>query len=325
MFSKRILVAFALSLALVGCGSDDMVSSESAKTNVEGFINDSLLGANVTAAVTSIEKDSGLYKLEIELVQDGSEEKQEVVSYVTLDGTKFIPEMMDIAEMKAEVEQKEAQEKLAKEIEILETPKTSHPIAELFVMSHCPFGTQIEKGILPVIDALGDKVDFQLKFVNYVMHGDKEIKEQTRQFCIQKDFSDKLISYLKEFLKEGDSDAALAAVGIDASTLEDCVAVADEEFKITENFEDKDSWLSGQFPKFEIHAEDNKKYDVKGSPAFVVNGKVIAGADRSPAGLLTAVCAGFENAPEECSTELSVQVPGAGFGEGVGTNGGSCS
>ena len=29
--------------------------------------------------------------------------------------------------------------------------KLEKPIVEAFVMSHCPFGTQIEKGMLPVV------------------------------------------------------------------------------------------------------------------------------------------------------------------------------
>ena len=38
------------------------------------------------------------------------------------------------------------------------TPKKEKPEVELFVMSHCPFGTQIEKGMLPVARLLGDKI-----------------------------------------------------------------------------------------------------------------------------------------------------------------------
>jgi len=49
-------------------------------------------------------------------------------------------------------------------------------------MSYCPYGTQIEKGILPVINALGNKIKFSLKFVDYAMHGKKEIDENSRQY-----------------------------------------------------------------------------------------------------------------------------------------------
>ena len=36
---------------------------------------------------------------------------------------------------------------------------------EFYVMSKCPFGTQVEKGIKPVIDEIGDYIDFHLEFI----------------------------------------------------------------------------------------------------------------------------------------------------------------
>jgi hypothetical protein len=69
-------------------------------------------------------------------------------------------------------------------------------------MSYCPFGTQAEKGILPVVNLLKDKIDFKVKFVNYAMHGKKEIDENNLQYCIQKEEPNKYNSYLTCFLKE---------------------------------------------------------------------------------------------------------------------------
>lgn len=34
-------------------------------------------------------------------------------------------------------------------------------------MSHFPYGTQIEKGMIPVMETLGNKADIGIKFVNY--------------------------------------------------------------------------------------------------------------------------------------------------------------
>jgi len=73
--------------------------------------------------------------------------------------------------------------------------KKDVPEVELFVMSHCPYGTQMEKGILPVVELLGDKIDFKIRFVYYAMHGEKEVNEEARQYCIQKEQKDKFISY----------------------------------------------------------------------------------------------------------------------------------
>ena len=40
--------------------------------------------------------------------------------------------------------------------------KRAVPEVELFIMSHCPYGTQTMKGIVPVVELLGDKIDFEL-------------------------------------------------------------------------------------------------------------------------------------------------------------------
>jgi hypothetical protein len=49
--------------------------------------------------------------------------------------------------------------------------KREKPDVDVFVMSYCPFGTQIEKGLLPVWDLLGDKINLNIRFVDYAMHG----------------------------------------------------------------------------------------------------------------------------------------------------------
>ncbi len=197
--------------------------------------------------------------------------------------------------------------------------KLEKPEVELFVMSHCPFGTQIEKGILPVLELLGDKIDYSIKFCTYAMHDKEELDEQTLQYCIQKDHKDEYITYLKCFLKEGKTDECVEEVGIDKKALELCTKAADEQYKITESYNDKSTWLNGRFPIFDIHKESNEKYEIRGSPGFVVNG-VVAQAGRDAASLLDAICTGFKDKPEECEEELPAETPSPGFGfEGTGS------
>lgn len=191
--------------------------------------------------------------------------------------------------------------------------KLEKPEVELFVMSHCPFGTQIEKGILPVLELLGDKIDYSIKFCTYAMHDKEELDEQTLQYCIQKDHKDKYIAYLKCFLKEGKTDECTEEAEIDKKALELCTKAADEQYKITESYNDKSTWLNGRFPIFDIDKESNEKYDIHGSPGFVVNG-VIAQAGRDAASLLDAICTGFKDKPEECEEELPAETPSPGFG-----------
>lgn len=196
--------------------------------------------------------------------------------------------------------------------------KSDKPVVELFVMSHCPYGTQIEKGMLPVVDLLGDKIDFQLKFVDYAMHGQKEIDEELRQYCVEQEYGkDKLIEYLYCFLEDGDNNRCITELSLDNSTINSCVAIADAEYDITEDYNDKSTWR-GSYPYFALYAEDNEKYSVQGSPTLIING-ASPSAGRDSASLLEAVCYAFNNAPAECSTALSSASPSAGFGFSAST------
>ncbi|MFH1546610.1 MAG: hypothetical protein ABIE14_04495, partial [Patescibacteria group bacterium] len=273
-----------------------------------------------TASVLEVKNESGFWKIKIQL-SDG----REVDSLMSKDGKIFVPEALYIEEVQAEAEKEKLAAEEAQTELLASLEKSERPAVELFVMSHCPFGTQAEKAILPAIEALGDSVDFQLKFVNYAMHGETEVLEQLQQFAISEKYPEKLIPYLKKFLEAGDSAAALAAVDLEIEDLVDTIAATDAEFEITKNLEDEASWVSERFPKFLIHEAENVKYDVRGSPALAVNGKVIEAA-RTPAAMLEAICMAFENPAEACSLELSTAIPSSGFGfEGEGSGEGSCS
>ncbi len=197
--------------------------------------------------------------------------------------------------------------------------KSDKPKIELFVMSYCPFGTQIEKGILPVIEALKDKVDFEVKFCDYAMHGKKELEENTRQYCIEKEQKSKYLDYLKCFLEKGDFNGCVDKTGIDKAKLNKCAEDTDKEFKITEGYNDKSTYKGG-FPRFDIFEKDVQKYNVLGSPTLVING-VKRNSNRDPESLAKLICSSFKNPPQECSESFDRTVPSPGFGfTGSGTS-----
>ncbi len=203
--------------------------------------------------------------------------------------------------------------------------KLEKPTVEVFVMSHCPYGTQIEKGIIPVVELLGDKIDFEVKFCNYAMHGETEVNEELSQYCIQKEQNSKYLDYLTCFLNSSDSEACINAAGVDKDALATCISAADEEFKVSENLEDESKWLNGRFPVVNLNAEAVDKYGISGSPGLVING-VVASSGRDSASLLDAVCVGFKDEPAECSQEISAETPSPGFGYSTtsSTSTGSC-
>ena len=103
------------------------------------------------------------------------------------------------------------------------------------------------------------------------------------------------------------------------------MASTDQEYKVTELYNDKDTWLSGSYPLFNIHTDLNDQYGVRGSPSVVINGVEVGINSRSPENFKKVVCEAFDSAPEECSQTLSEVAFTAGFGlaEGAST-GGEC-
>jgi len=195
-------------------------------------------------------------------------------------------------------------------------PKTDKPKVDVFVMSYCPYGTQIEKGLLPVVNLLKDKADIQIKFVNYTLHGEKETIENMNEYCIQQKYPTQYYNYLGCFLEDSNSARCVAKEGFDATVLSACTTKLDSDYNIIANQ-----------PQFPIYDAENKAYGVTGSPSTVINGVLIDNMPRSSQGILDKICATFTTKPPECSTALSTETPAAGFGytAGTGSTSASCS
>lgn len=272
------------------------VGQEGIKTRVEKFISENV-PATVKTEIKDIKKEGLLYSVNVVL------DTQEVPLYVTLDGKKLMQAqgVIDL-EKKPSDEEKQAQAPEKTEAEV----KNDVPVVDLFVMSYCPYGLQMERGILPVVEALGNKIKFNLKFVDYALHGQKEVDENVNQYCVQKVAPAKLGNYLKCFWSDSKkaTDGTLAAscmktAGINATQVATCVKTTKEQFKPTEK-------------SLGIDKEEATKLGVQGSPTLVVNGTVVS-SNRDSASVLKAVCSGFATQPEECKKELSTLSPAAGF------------
>lgn len=259
------------------------ISQDKAAELVLGFV-ESQVGEE--AELISVSSESGLYKV-IVLFQ-GSE----VPLYLTKDGKNLVQGVLPLSAL--EPQSPSQTEPAAQEI-----VKSDVPEVELFVMTHCPYGTQAEKGFIPAILELGDEIDSSIKFVHYFLH-DPEETETPIQVCIREEQSDKFLSYLKCFLEDGDSARCVLETGVDQSKLDDCIQNnADDYYAI-------DSALS----------ED---YGVRGSPSLVINGQLVS-SGRSAAAYLDTICQAFNTPPELCgSLDLDDANPSAGFGYGTTT------
>ena len=294
------------------------ISTDEAKAKAEEFVNKFLMQGGSKATIKEITNEYGLYKLKIDITSDVVE------SYLTKDGRFFFPQALDINQISAAKTGTDAKAPAnASTPSASVSKKSDKPVVELFVMSYCPYGTQIEKGILPVAKTLGNKIDFQIKFCSYAMHGEKELRENLLQYCIEKDQASKYQAYLSCFLENSDSATCLTKTGVDEKAASACVSKTDNAFKVMSNFTNKVGY-QGSFPAFDIQKADNEKYSVAGSPTLIINGEEIQSA-RDSASLLKTICSAFNNEPKECSTTLSSAAPSAGFGSGTAAAGGSAA
>ena len=123
-------------------------------------------------------------------------------------------------------------------------------------MSRGPFAIQIEKSYLLFVEKFGNKIDAKIKFVNYIMHGQKEGEENLLQYCIQKERPKQFHSYLSCFVKKGNAEKCSKIAGLDINSwnMQKCINDTDKKFSIKKNMKE-----GGRFPKFLIYDELNKK------------------------------------------------------------------
>ncbi len=276
-------------------------------------------GQNVSIKlVNATDTKEGVYQIGVEI--SGKQGEVEQSYYVTKDGELLFPQGIPIGEVSKRPKQGEQQQQNQGQEQKLEIPKTDKPDVKLFIMAYCPYGLQAEKAYLPVYKLLKDNADITVNFVRYAMHEKKELDENLRQYCIQLEQTEKFYDYASCFTGgDGNYTKCLLEAKVDKVKLNSCMARIDEEYNVTGMYNDKSTWIRGKFPMFNVEADLNKKYGVKGSPTFVINSKVVK-VGRSPEAIKEAICSAFNNPPKECDQKLSADATSPGFGGGVGSS-----
>ena len=282
-----VIVVLALTGGLGGI-TGNAVSESAAADNLVSFIK----GQGADASLVSVDKESGMYKVTVDI--DG----QKAPIYVSIDGKYAIAQPIPLTG-KAVANSGSGAARAPAEV-----PKSDKPKVELFVMSYCPYGTQMEKGFLPVLALLGNKIDASIKFTHFTLHGEKEDTENYRQMCIREEQGSKFNAYLQCILDSSnvnapaDVNACMQKLGIDSAKVQNCIKTKADDY-------------------YKTDSELSEGYGVQGSPTLVING-VQASSGRSPAAILGAICSAFNTAPSECSQKLATDSPSAGFGYNAG-------
>lgn len=180
--------------------------------------------------------------------------------------------------------------------EKVETPK-----AELFIMSYCPYGLQAQKWFLEAMLDLGEYADMEIKFVDYLMHGEKEWEENIAQYCIQEEQADKYQDYLKCFLDSWEIESCRAEALIDENALSSCI----DNTKEMIDYENVIANSTSNYPAFNLHTDENTEYGVQGSPTFVLNGIKVDWAWRSAKAFADLICDSFIDKPEICDKDFN--------------------
>ena len=269
------------------------------------YINENLLSGDTKATSTgeiTEEKGllKGLYKFQVKIGE------QEFSSYVTKDGEILFPQAINLEE-KVAASQGENQGETPKTCE--DIPKNDKPVLEAFVVSFCPFGTQMQRILAEIVKNIPElaeniKIEYMGQIQNEEissMHGEEEAEENLIQICLREEQEEKFFNYLSCFLREGKTDKCLKEAGIDEEKLSQCM-------------EDSSRGISYASEDFE--AQNN--YRVTGSPALILNVEEVSEFDfggRTAEAVKTLLCCGFITEPEFCEKALSEEQAAAGFSE----------
>lgn len=253
-------------------------------------------GAKLSGKVA---EDSGLYKVGINY------NNNELFVYLTRDGKYLIlPNgIVTIAELEATKEPvTQPQEDVI--------AKTDKPSVELYVMSFCPYGVRAEENIFPIVELLGDKIDFRVKFIVNVngdtindvqsLHGINEAKEDARQAVIMKYYPDKYIPYCK------DIDESCYSVANDAAKLDECWKKAAQKLGMDVKKIETAAYGEEGVNLLKENEADTAKYDISGSPTLVINGVKSSAIYSGTAATQQAICSAFNTVPSECGQQVAV-------------------
>ncbi len=279
--STFVLAILLLAVVIYGSflGDSSIITANIAGQKVADWVSEQVDGVEVL----EITDEGGLYAVTFSYTNPETSQPNEATLQITKDGTNLILQAIPLTgKVTQDTPTKTTQTSTS-------VPKSNKPVLELFVMTHCPYGTQAEKGFIPFMESIGDKVDSTIRFVHYFMH-EPEQTETPRQVCIREEQPDRFIPYLKKFLEGGSYQDAVLSSGVDEDAMNECI-----ESGRWEEYYMEDSALS-------------QSYGVGGSPTLVVNG-IIAQSGRSPASYLSTACSSFNESPEECNQELSVATP----------------
>lgn len=284
---------------------------QSAASKAMAFINTNLLQGQAAATLINVTEKSGLYQVVFSL-QD-----QIYTSYMTKDGSLLFPQAIELT-------QKTSQPPA------FDAPDAEVPLAQLFVMSFCPYGQAAENAMNPVVGLLGDAATVEPHFIITVMnrteaedyvkalnnrynknyttdsmflnvgdsylyslHGPVEAAEDMRQAVIFR-----LVGVTKFWKYISYVNANCSISNIDTCWKAAATAAGIDSAKIESKL------ATDGLGAMRTDQALADSYSVSGSPTLIINGKTYTG-ERTSEAFKDAICSGFDRQPDSCAQTLS--------------------
>ena len=287
-----LIIVFAI-LATSSNEQNSAVSLKDCSNQVMKYVNENLVQSGTSAILIATTEDHGLYGIKIQY------QSQQITLYTTKDCILLFTNTYDMTRPTGSSNTTKTQ---------APPVKSERPTVDLYVMAFCPYGTQAEAAMRPVVNLLGSKADIQLRYITTVsgstadtvdsLHGSSEAQEDLRQICIQKIAPEKLWDYLARFNEQCYPAStnteiqrscwmnASTQAGIDTARIETC-ASGPEGISL-----------------LKIDESDANRNGATGSPTLIINGVTYNGG-RTPEAYKQAICNSFNTTPAECTTTLS--------------------
>ncbi|MEA3378772.1 MAG: hypothetical protein U9Q69_03975 [Nanoarchaeota archaeon] len=177
---------------------------------------------------------------------------------------------------------------------------------DFYVMSQCPYGTQVEVAVAPILKKFGSAVNFNIYFIGMEqegqfmsLHGQAEVNENMRQLCIQKHFPEGLVDYLscqnKDIMSADKNWERCAGQNdIDVKLIKDCFNTGEGYNLLRESF------------------KASEEIGALGSPTIYLNGELYNGG-RTPESFQIALCQNLKSNPAcadvpECGSPVDCEM-----------------
>ena len=295
-----LIIFLAVFLSASSPGQNQHVPPGTCGDKVLQYVNQNLVQPGSPATLVATSEDRGLYGIKIQY------HSQEITLYASKDCSLLFTSNYDMNQAGGAYGTGSGQGTQA--AQPAAPVKSTRPAVDLYVMAFCPYGTQAEAVMKPVVDLLGSKADIRLRYITTVagttadsvnsLHGPTEAQEDLRQICIQKYYPEKLWTYIARF-----NEACYPASG-NTETQKACWMNVSARAGI--DIAKSTACASGPEGISLLKADeaDSNKNGASGSPTLIINGVTYSGA-RTPEAYKQAICNSFENAPAECNTTLS--------------------